>query len=244
MFSNIMSGLATEYRVTAYDLRGHGSSDVTPTGYTSAEMTEDFKKLHAALRLGPAILVGHSFGAIVAMHTAVLYPDLVAGLILADPFFPGLGHIEPNLAQANVWHDVKDHFTRAGIDLGAGVDFANLFRVTAALTPEQKHLLQQTMDPGSLRWLSQLPRLATTTCGNDVFAVAGLTAERICAVQKPVVALYDEHTPFAATRQYLEEHLPNCKVDVVPGASHVAPLQNPEAFLQLVQKHLRGLVSR
>ncbi len=41
MFINILETLAPDFRVTAYDLRGHGNSDVTPTGYTSAAMAED-----------------------------------------------------------------------------------------------------------------------------------------------------------------------------------------------------------
>src|SRR5262249_42678133 len=52
------------FRVTAYDLRGHGLSEATPAGYTSAAMAEDLHQLHAALGLGPAYLVGHSFGAV------------------------------------------------------------------------------------------------------------------------------------------------------------------------------------
>jgi pimeloyl-ACP methyl ester carboxylesterase len=242
MFIGIVDTLAAEFRVTVYDLRGHGNSDCPTTGYTSADMAGDFQKLHTALGLKRAYLVGHSFGAVVAMHAAVLYPEAVAGLILADPFYPGLSHVEPNIGDSHVWQELKEQFQRCGMDLGDEVDFGKMFRIAAAMTPEQKDQVKRHMDPGSQRWLSQLPQLAATTCGEDIFAVAGLTAERIGSVQQPVVALYDEHTPFRATRQYLEEHLPNCTVDVVPGAKHVAPLQNPTGFVQLVQQHLRRLV--
>jgi 3-oxoadipate enol-lactonase len=241
VFINLLDALAADFRVTAYDLRGHGHSDVTPTGYTSAEMAGDLEKLHAALRLGPAYLVGHSFGGVVALHTAVLYPDLVAGVVLADTYFPGLQHLEPNLGEAGVWQELREVFGRVGAALPEHVDFDKLFRAAAELSPAQLDTVRQGMGAPSLGWLAQLPRLAATTCGADVFAVAGLTAERIAAVRQPVVALYDEHTPFPATRRYLEEHLANCKVDVVPGARHVAPLQNSRAFVRLVHKHLLDL---
>jgi pimeloyl-ACP methyl ester carboxylesterase len=244
MFMGIVETLAAEFRVTVYDMRGHGNSDCPATGYTSADMAGDFKTLHAALGLEPAYLMGHSFGAVVAMHAAVLYPDAVAGVILADPFFPGLAHVEPNIGESHVWQELKAQFERCGMDLGDEVDFGKMFRLAAAMTAEQKEQVKRHMDAGSQRWLSQLPRLAATTCGEDLFAVAGLTAERIASVRQPVVALYDEHTPFAATRRYLEEHLRNGTVDVVPGAKHVAPLQNPTGFIQLVQKHLRSLAGR
>jgi 3-oxoadipate enol-lactonase len=241
MFINLVETLAAEFRVTAYDLRGHGGSEATPTGYNSAAMAGDFQALHTALGLGPALLVGHSFGGVVAMHAALLYPDLVAGLILCDPYFPGLGNIEPNPGEATVWQELTEGLGRCGIELGSRVNFTRLFRAIADLTSEQTERIKHEMGPASWRWLSQLPRLAATTCGHDVFQVAGLTQERICSVRQPVIALYDEFTPFRATQRFLEMHLPNCRVDIVPGAKHLAPLQNPTEFVRLVQKHLRIL---
>jgi pimeloyl-ACP methyl ester carboxylesterase len=241
LFINLVDILAEDFRVTAYDLRGHGASDAPAEGYTSADMAQDFERLHAALELEPAFLVGHSFGAVVAMHAAVLYPQRVRGLILSDPYFPGLAHLEPNLAEAGVWRDLRETLIQGGAKLGSAVDFSELFQAVAELTPEQKERIGKNMGPSSLRWLAQLPRLARTTCGRDVFAVAGLTAERLGQVRQPVVALYDEHTSFQATRRFLEQRLHDCKVQMVPGARHMAPLENSAAFIHLVQKHLREL---
>jgi 3-oxoadipate enol-lactonase len=239
VFIGLVARLANAgFRVTAYDLRGHGLSEATPAGYTSAEMAEDFRQLHAALGLGPAYLVGHSFGAVVAVHAAVLHPECVAGLVLADPYFPGLAHVEPNPGNSNVWLAMREHFRHAGIELGEAVDFTRLFRAVQELTGEQKAALRERMGAASERWLAQLPRLAHTTCGADVFAVAGLTAEHIVSVRQPVVALYDEHSPFLATCRHLERHLPNCVVEIVPDAGHLGPVQNPAAFVELVRKHL------
>jgi pimeloyl-ACP methyl ester carboxylesterase len=241
LFSGIVERLSTEFRVTAYDLRGHGTSDVTPAGYTSADMADDLHRLHAALGLGPAFLVGHSFGAVVALHAAVLYPQSVAGLVLSDPYFPGLGHLEPNLGESEVWQDLRDVFHCAGVEIGGSVNFANLFYLVRDLTPEQLETVKHEMGAAGARWLAQLPRLAETTCGADVFAVAGLTEDRIRSVRQPVVALYNEHTPLQATWRWLREHLPHSTIEIVPGAKHVAVLQNPEVFAGLVQKHLSAL---
>jgi 3-oxoadipate enol-lactonase len=241
LFSSLMDELARDFRVTAYDLRGHGASDTPASNYTSADMAEDLRKLHSALQLGPALLVGHSFGGVVAMHAALLYADMVRGIVLSDPFFPGLAHLEPNLADMANWREVREALVGAGASLGQELDFTRLFKVVATLTPQQKEHFAQEMGESSLRWLSQLPRLASTSCGCDVFAPAGLTAERICQIRQPVVALYDEHTSFQTTRQFLVTNLKNVCVEVVPGARHVAPLQNSDAFVQLVQKHCRAL---
>jgi 3-oxoadipate enol-lactonase len=162
-------------------------------------------------------------------------------MILSDPYFPGLARLEPNVGNANVWMDLREMFGHAGLDLGDTIDFTTLFRTVAELSPAQLRAIRERMGPASTRWLSQLPRLADTTCGRDVFAVAGLTEERIRSVRQPVVALYDEHSPFLATCRFLGDHMPNCTVEIVPGTKHMAPVQNGRLFVELVRKHLAAL---
>ena len=69
-----MEVLGRSFRVTAYDLRGHGYSDVPPSGYTSADQAGDAIAIMDALEIDRAMLVGHSFGGVIAMHAAVLHP--------------------------------------------------------------------------------------------------------------------------------------------------------------------------
>jgi 3-oxoadipate enol-lactonase len=241
MFINILETLAAEFRVTAFDLRGHGMTAVTHSGYTSAEMADDLRRLHAALHLGSAFLVGHSFGGVIGMHLAAAHPELVRGVILSDSYFPGLKHLEPDMGQAGPWQDLRQTILTAGTDIGESVDFGRLFRTMAALGPEQMAAIKQQMGAPGARWLSQIAQLAATTAADDAFAEAGLTAERIAAIGCPVVALYDEHSPFNATCRFLQQRLRDCTVEIVPGAKHVAPLQNSAAFVALVQKHLQRM---
>jgi pimeloyl-ACP methyl ester carboxylesterase len=241
MFSGLMDALATEFRVTSYDLRGHGNSNRPPTGYTSAVMAEDLRQLHAALGLGPALLVGHSFGGVSAIHAAALFPQMVAGVVLSDSFFPGLRHIEPNFGRMTIWTDLRETFGRVGVDLGETVDFARLFRSTADLPPDRMKALEEIFGTFGRGWLRQLPPLAETTCGDDVLAEAGLTAEVIAGVVPPVVGLYDEFSPFLATCRWLEQHLPRCTAEIIPAAKHLAMLDNTAGFTDAVRRHLRRL---
>jgi len=241
VFSGLIDALAADYRVTSYDLRGHGASERPPTGYTSADMAADFKNLHAALGLGPAVLVGHSFGGVVATHAAVLHPECVRGVILSDSFFPGLRQEEPNFGRSNVWVDLRQTFREVGVELNESVDFAGLFRAAAALTPEQTKTLDRLVGPVGRGWLRQLPRLAETACGDDVLAEAGLTADKIAAVERPVVALYDEFSPFLATCRWLEQHLTDCVAEIIPAAKHLAVVENTAAFTDAVLRHLKRM---
>jgi 3-oxoadipate enol-lactonase len=243
VFTGMVEALATDFRVTSYDMRGHGFSARPPTDYTSAVMAEDFRCLHAALELRPAYLVGHSFGGVVGIHAAALAPECVAGVILSDSFFPGLKNIEPNFGQANVWIDLRETFQDIGVDLGPAVDFSRLFRTAAGLTTQQIQKLEEKVGILGRGWLRQLPKLAETTCGEDVLAEAGLTAERIKGVSQPVVALYDEFSPFHATCAWLKHHLPECKAEIIPAAKHLAIVENTVAFTAAVRRNLRQLAA-
>jgi 3-oxoadipate enol-lactonase len=244
LFTGLVDALAVDHRVTLFDFRGHGASERPPTGYTSADMADDFAGLHRELGLGPAYLVGHSFGGVVGLHAAVLHPECVAGVILSDSFFPGLKHIEPNFGRANVWEDLRETYRKVDVDLGPAVDFTRLFQATAELSAGQLKALEELVGPFGKGWLRQLPRLAETTCGDDVLAEDGLTAGRIAGVTCPVVALYDEFSPFRATCRWLEANVSRCTAEIIPAAKHLALVENPAGFTDAVRRHLNRLTGK
>ena len=84
-----MGVLGRSFRVTAFDLRGHGYSDVPSDGYTSADQAGDCLAIMDALEIERAMLVGHSFGAVIAMHAAVLFPGPGRRDRPLRPVFPG-----------------------------------------------------------------------------------------------------------------------------------------------------------
>ena len=237
--SGIVAELAADYRVTTYDLRGHGMSGVTPSGYNSAQMAADFRQLHHKLHLQPAHLVGHSFGGVIAAHAAREYPQIVKSIVLSDAYFPGLCHLEPDMGQTDVWLDLRDKLRNIGTDIGDTVDFGRLFRKVALWSPSERAAVTHELGAAGARWLSQLTKLSETSAGEEMFQECGLTAEAIASVKQPVTALYDEFSPFEATCDYLKQNLANCRVAVVPGAKHLAPLENPSAFVELVREHLQ-----
>jgi pimeloyl-ACP methyl ester carboxylesterase len=238
-FSGLPEAIAHNgFRVTTYDLRGHGVSERPPSGYTSADMATDFASLHQALGLSPSVVVGHSFGGVIATHTAVLFPELVRVVILSDSFFPGLIEFEPNFGRTPLWADLKDAFAKVGADVGDSVDFHRLFQTAAELPPERMAELETIYGPLGKGWLRQLPRLAETSCGRDVLTVAGLTATTLSSIKQPVVALYDEFSPFLATCHWLQTHVPRCEAEIIPAAKHLAVVENTEGFTTAVLKYL------
>jgi 3-oxoadipate enol-lactonase len=76
--------LAEDHYLVAPDLRGHGASD-RPGEYSFELFGQDTLDLVAALDLAPAVLVGHSLGAVAAYLAGQQNPGAVAGLVLEEP---------------------------------------------------------------------------------------------------------------------------------------------------------------
>ncbi len=234
-----MTELARRFRVTAFDLRGHGYSDVPPSGYTSADHAADLFALMDHFGVKSARLVGHSFGAVIALHAAVLAPERVEAMVLSDPYFPGLRHLE-DLSRWNHWQAFHQEADDAGIELSGEhwYDLGKFFDQVMHLDDERLLKLRQSV---GLPAMGRLLRLGNTTCGDDSKAEAGLTKEKILAVTQPVLTVYGDESPFLATARHLADHLPDCRNVLIPHAQHRAPEENPTAFTSAVKDFLESL---
>jgi pimeloyl-ACP methyl ester carboxylesterase len=76
--------LAKRFRVVTYDARGHGESSKPPKGYDFEQITDDARAVIRATRARRPIVVGHSWGAMVALELAARRPKAVRGFVLVD----------------------------------------------------------------------------------------------------------------------------------------------------------------
>jgi pimeloyl-ACP methyl ester carboxylesterase len=76
--------LAHAFRVVALDQRGHGLSDTPDDGYDFETITGDLARAIGALGWERPLVVGHSWGANVALQLAADYPALPSGVVLVD----------------------------------------------------------------------------------------------------------------------------------------------------------------
>ena len=85
----VMPGLASDRTVVAIDLRGAGLSGKPQGGYDKVTMAGDVRGLLAQLGLGPAAIVGHDIGGMVAYACAAAYPETCSSLAVLDVPVPG-----------------------------------------------------------------------------------------------------------------------------------------------------------
>ena len=121
--------LARVTRVCAYDRAGLGRSAPAPRTQHRTARTQ-VRELHSLLRKaripGPYVLVGHSWGGMLAELFAHDYPDETVGLVLLDPTtFP---YLTPDALR-----HLPRRLTREGIDVSATVAEVSAIRTLGRL---------------------------------------------------------------------------------------------------------------
>jgi 3-oxoadipate enol-lactonase len=134
-FAGLGEVLAGRLQVVAPDVRGFGRSvSRDPASHTWEQYVADTVALLDHLGHGRVLLGGMSFGAGVAVATALRHPDRVRGLVLGQPAYAGT---EMGLTVAQ-----QEHFTQ----VPAVLEAADRRGLLAAL-------LQDRDDPGEREWV-------------------------------------------------------------------------------------------
>jgi len=87
-FLPLLPAFLTTFSVVAPDLRGHGASSRKAGSYLIRDFLDDIKALLQQLER-PAVIYGHSLGAMLAALAAADCPDQVLAVIAEDPPSPG-----------------------------------------------------------------------------------------------------------------------------------------------------------
>jgi pimeloyl-ACP methyl ester carboxylesterase len=98
----VLPRLSRTFRVVAYDARGHGLSGKPSSGYGFEATVGDAAAVLRATGLRRPVIVGHSWGALVALVLAARRPRTVSGAVLVDG---GVG----TLASSMSWAEAKEY---------------------------------------------------------------------------------------------------------------------------------------
>jgi non-heme chloroperoxidase len=91
-YEPLLEALPISYRLIALSQLGHGDSDKPEDGYNVTCFADNLAGFMNSLGIARAIIVGHSFGSLVATRFALKYPDRVLGLGLIGAFRTVAGH--------------------------------------------------------------------------------------------------------------------------------------------------------
>jgi 2-hydroxy-6-oxonona-2,4-dienedioate hydrolase/2-succinyl-6-hydroxy-2,4-cyclohexadiene-1-carboxylate synthase len=229
--------LQDDFRVTTFDLRGHGYSSMPPSGYTTRHMAHDLLALMDELKIEQADLVGHSYGADVVLHFALLFPHRARRLVLIEPGIPALVS-DRNDADWDGWAYwaetverlsgepvPRERWNDIGYMLRRSIDIPIVYGPARGL-PRRKDRLAKLME--------------TTTILSDYVVVDELTLENLATIANPKLLIYDGASAWLSTFRVLRDLLQNCTPVILPGSElrHFAPLDAPELLVQ----HLRDFL--
>ena len=249
-YFRIAPQLAARFRVTLYDLRGHGNSERPPRGYTTRDLAEDLAALMDAWGMERAHLVGHSYGGAVSLHFAALFPHRARSVTMIDSRLHSLQPFDS--PEDRVYWDEQRQRTQArGHHIPPGTP-RWLMPMFEELEASYKENLGPGMLPGgkpgegiwdpnrrsSKRWLKLI---GETTFLEDLRDEAGLTAEAIAAVNVPSLLVYGENSLLSKTCEELGRLLPDVRTRVLKGAGHFFPLARPDWVIDNVMPFLTNL---
>ncbi len=215
IWHGVTENLARHHHVVAMDLRGHGRSS-TSGPLSIARWADDVAALIHALELPAVTLVGHSMGSLVAQHLAWRNPEAVDQLVLVG----GISWFEP---------DVRDGYRqRAELVEREGLDALVDDWLPGALAPRTHAKLPQLT--GLLRdlFLRNDPKAYAQAC-RALADAPKIDRESIGQPTLMLVGDHDRSTPIAMSEE-LQSEIPVSRVQVIPTASHWAPLEQPDAI--------------
>lgn len=223
----LLTAVCRACRVVSIDLRGHGLS---PAADENASLDDYVAEIHAVMARvcsGPAIVLGLSFGGMLAQLLALTHARAVAGLILCGCPAGFADEVRPMLRERGA--AAKRGGMASVVEPTIERWFNPSFRADPRIDKVRARLLADDPANWSAAWhaistFDALPRLGEIDVPTLVIA-----GER------------DAATPVSAAKA-LSDAIPNARFALIPGAPHMMQVECREAFDTTVATFLAGTV--
>ena len=233
--SSLLGLAAEKYRVLAFDRPGYGYSE-RPRGqaWTSKEQADLLFKALKALGVEQAVIVGHSWGTMVATTLALEHPECVRSLLLLSGYYYPTPRMDVLM-----------------LSPPSIPGFGDMIRPT--LSPYIGRMLwpvliQKFFSPAPVtpRWHAAFPKWMTLRPSQILASAAEtalMTSEAFCLQQRyhelqmPVVIMAgtaDMHVATKVHSERLHDHIPHSKLVLVPGVGHMIHHVVPEQVLDAI----------
>jgi 2-succinyl-6-hydroxy-2,4-cyclohexadiene-1-carboxylate synthase len=231
-----LPALRERWTTIAVDLLGHGRSDAPPDPARHA-LERQAIDLAAIMRRGgtaPAVIVGYSFGARVALRIAVDEPDVVRGLVLESP---SAGIADPAERARRYAEDLAlaDRIERDGIEA-----FVDTWWETTAVFAAERRLPEATRARFRAGRLRNRPGgLAASLRGAGQGAMTPLH-DRLPAIAVPTLVIAGAIDPAGLERaRAVADGIPGARLCAIDGVGHAAHRESPARFRRLVLEFLQ-----
>jgi 3-oxoadipate enol-lactonase len=215
MWRKTAAALASQAQVITPDMRGFGQSDISPDGFSIADLADDVAALLDALKLPTATVGGMSMGGYVALAFADRHRGRLKSLILADTKATA---DPPEASQGRE----------------AAIELVEKQGVSALLEKQIPRLISAAASDGlhaEVRALGEQPSRTVIAAIRALRDRPDRSAE-LASITVPtlVVVGTDDALSPPAEAMAMAAAIPRARVAQIPGAGHLSNLENPDAF--------------
>ncbi|NHN79764.1 alpha/beta hydrolase [Azotobacter chroococcum] len=243
VLSGVFDLLARHHRVIAFDRPGYGYSD-RPLGslWSAAKQAELLDRALVQLGIERPIVVGHSWGTLVALRMALNHPEHVAGLVLLGGYYTPTARPDVLLASPPAIPIVGGllRYTLSPL-MGSALLPLN-FKAMFAPLPVPERFKQEfpyrfPVRPGQIRAEAQ----DAVTMIPAVMKMRGRYHElqlpiAIMAGTKDLIVRHERHA------KWFHAQLPGSELHLVPGAGHMVHYAVPEQVVEVIGRMTAGTV--
>lgn len=221
MWENQVEALQANYRVITPDLRGMGQSEPASDVTSMEQLAGDVLSLLDELKVEKAILAGFSMGGYVAFSLLRQAPNRFKALVLAN-----------TRADADAVQGQINRMKMSASILEKGADAAKEAMLPKMFTEQTAHERPELVQKLS-NWMSAMKPIGLVhACISMAFRQNSVPM--LPSIQIPTLVIagqQDQITPPELMKGMASE-IPNSQFVEIEGASHLCPVEQPEAFNQ------------
>ena len=225
MWDPQIAALKDQYRILAYDTRGHGASEAPAGAYTLEMLAVDLHDLLKNLNISTPHFCGLSMGGMIGQTFALKYPGAFRTLTLADTTSRYPAEAAP------VWAERVRTAEAKGMEpLAQGTLerwFTEPFRKNnPAAVDAIRKLIVATPVAGYAGCCHALPKINVSA--------------RLKEIKCPILVIVgadDPGTPVTMAKE-IHDNAPGSKLVVLPQAAHLANLEQPAGFTRALRDFL------
>ncbi|MBK5209374.1 MAG: alpha/beta fold hydrolase [Flavobacteriaceae bacterium] len=227
MWDKQLKSLKDDYRVIAYDIRGHGNTDVGAIDFSIDLFVNDLLGFMDALKIEKTIICGLSMGGYIALNAIENHSDRFTALILSDTNCTA-DSPEAIEKRMNTIISIKEN----GVEKLANNLLPNLFAPESFETNSEEIAAVKEM----------IVTTSKQSLYNSLHALANRneTCSKLSGIKVPVLILVGEEdkiTPIEAARA-MNVKIRNANLHIIPHSGHLSNLENPYEFNSQLTKFM------
>lgn len=225
MWDKQVKALKENYRVIAYDVRGHGDSDSGTGDFSIDLFADDLLSLMDELKIDKAMLCGLSMGGYIALNAVEKDPDRFDALILSDT-----NCIADTSEAKEKRLKTIESIKKNGVEKFAEESIKNLFSPESLSTKEKEiaHVREMILNTSKKSLYKTL----------QAFYERKETCSKLHDINVPVLIMVGEEdkiTPLEAA-QMMHEKIEDSVLYIIEHAGHLSNLENPTDFNNQLEK--------